>query len=71
MANSLGMTTTAEGVETVEQLDELRRMGCTDVQGYLFSKPLRAADARLLMLRGHETASEGFGYVASPTVSAA
>ena len=49
LANSLGMTTTAEGVETVEQLTELRQQGCTDVQGFLFSKPVPAADARLLL----------------------
>ena len=35
LAVSLGMTTTAEGVETKEQLDILRTEGCTQVQGYL------------------------------------
>jgi EAL domain-containing protein (putative c-di-GMP-specific phosphodiesterase class I) len=48
LANSLGMTTTAEGVETVEQLTELRRQGCTDAQGYLFSRPIPPTEARLL-----------------------
>jgi diguanylate cyclase (GGDEF)-like protein len=51
MAASLGMTTTAEGVETAQQLAELRRQGCTDAQGYLFSKPVPAADARQLLTR--------------------
>ena len=37
---ALGMTTTAEGVETSEQLDCLRKEGCTEVQGFLFSRPL-------------------------------
>ena len=36
----LGMSTTAEGIETEEQLDAVRREGCTEVQGYLFSPPL-------------------------------
>ena len=36
---SLGMTTTAEGVETEEQLALLTAEGCTEVQGYLFSRP--------------------------------
>jgi len=36
---SLGMVTTAEGVETLEQLCHLRGEGCTEVQGYFFSKP--------------------------------
>ncbi len=42
LASSLGMITTAEGVETVEQLDRLRTEGCTQVQGYLFSKAIPA-----------------------------
>jgi EAL domain-containing protein (putative c-di-GMP-specific phosphodiesterase class I) len=37
---ALGMTITAEGVETEEQLEALRREGCTEGQGYLFSRPL-------------------------------
>jgi diguanylate cyclase (GGDEF)-like protein len=36
---TLGMATTAEGVETRDQLDQLRAHGCTEVQGYYFSKP--------------------------------
>jgi EAL domain-containing protein (putative c-di-GMP-specific phosphodiesterase class I) len=39
MSASLGMDTTAEGVETPDQLAKLRHEGCTEVQGYLFSKP--------------------------------
>ena len=38
------MATTAEGVETEQQFDALRGLGCTEMQGYLFSKPLSAAD---------------------------
>ena len=41
---SLGITTTAEGVETVEQLALVRAQGCTEAQGYLFSRPRRACD---------------------------
>jgi diguanylate cyclase (GGDEF)-like protein len=40
LAESLGMKTTAEGVETEMQLDQVRELGCTDVQGYFYSKPL-------------------------------
>ncbi|MDH4234328.1 MAG: EAL domain-containing protein [Gallionella sp.] len=42
MANSLGMQTIAEGVETAGQLEFLREKGCNEVQGYYFSKPLPA-----------------------------
>ena len=45
LAESLGITTTAEGVETAEQLQKLRREGCTEAQGYLFSRPASAEDA--------------------------
>lgn len=41
LGHSLGMTTTAEGVETPEQLESILAGGCTDVQGYLISKPLQ------------------------------
>jgi len=40
MAQSLGIDVVAEGVETVEQLDFLKRHGCRSFQGYLFSRPL-------------------------------
>jgi predicted signal transduction protein with EAL and GGDEF domain len=41
---SLGMITTAEGVETKEQLEILRAEGCTQAQGYLFSRPRPVAE---------------------------
>lgn len=44
LAGELNMSTVAEGVETQQQLEELTRSGCTAVQGYLFSRPLAAAD---------------------------
>jgi diguanylate cyclase (GGDEF)-like protein/PAS domain S-box-containing protein len=44
LGNSLGMTTTAEGVETEEQLNVLREEGCAEMQGYLFSAAKPAAD---------------------------
>jgi len=40
LADSLKMTTTAEGVETREQLDRVRQLGCTHVQGYFYSPPV-------------------------------
>ncbi|MGH6897487.1 MAG: bifunctional diguanylate cyclase/phosphodiesterase [Geminicoccaceae bacterium] len=44
LASSLGMLTCAEGVETNEQLAALRYEGCSEVQGYLFGKPMPAAE---------------------------
>ncbi|RYY18025.1 MAG: EAL domain-containing protein [Alphaproteobacteria bacterium] len=44
LGKSLGMTTVAEGVETMEQMQRIRDEGCTDVQGYLVSKPIPADD---------------------------
>ncbi len=41
---SLGIATTAEGIETAEQLERVRAEGCTEVQGYLFSAPRPASD---------------------------
>jgi predicted signal transduction protein with EAL and GGDEF domain len=42
LSNTLGMETTAEGVETEDQLEKLKAEGCTGFQGFLFSKPLPA-----------------------------
>ncbi|MBX9937357.1 MAG: EAL domain-containing protein, partial [Burkholderiaceae bacterium] len=44
MTGSLGLTVVAEGIEDIEQLDLLRSMGCGYGQGYLFSRPVAAAD---------------------------
>lgn len=44
LAESLGMKTVAEGVETREQLELLRKLGCDAVQGYIVSRPCSATD---------------------------
>ena len=49
LGHSFGMTTTAEGVETQQQLDQMRAEGCTEVQGYFYSKPLPASDVAQLL----------------------
>jgi predicted signal transduction protein with EAL and GGDEF domain len=52
LANSLNMTTTAEGVETEQQAKALRAMGCMEMQGYLFSPPRPGHEiARLFVAR--------------------
>ena len=49
---SLGMATTAEGVETAEQMRRIRAEGCLQVQGYLVSRPVPAAEVGALIARG-------------------
>ncbi|GLS43978.1 GGDEF domain-containing protein [Methylobacterium brachythecii] len=46
---SLGIVTTAEGVETASQLAALQAEGCDEVQGFLFSRPVPAEEARSLI----------------------
>ena len=54
LANGMGMTTTAEGVETTGQLDKIISEGCTEMQGFLFSRPLPAGEIERLFLSGRE-----------------
>jgi diguanylate cyclase (GGDEF)-like protein len=51
LGNALGMSVTAEGVETEEQLRMLRAESCAEVQGYLFSPPVAAEDVVALIAR--------------------
>ncbi|WP_240505824.1 putative bifunctional diguanylate cyclase/phosphodiesterase [Erythrobacter colymbi] len=48
MAKSLQMTTTAEGVETSEEAELIRSLGCDKIQGFYFGRPMTAEDARSL-----------------------
>jgi EAL domain-containing protein (putative c-di-GMP-specific phosphodiesterase class I) len=50
LASGMGMTATAEGVETHAQLAQIVAAGCTEMQGYLFSQPLPAAEIEALFL---------------------
>jgi len=53
LGNNLGMATTAEGVETEEQLEILRAEGCTQAQGFLFSTPRPAAEVPAMLRKLH------------------
>lgn len=52
MAHSLGMTVIAEGVETEGQLEFLRALGCEEIQGFYFSRPLPEKDFAELLRSG-------------------
>lgn len=57
LGKTLGMTTTAEGIETVEQFDIVRAEGCTEIQGYLLSPPKSAKDIEAKLKLGHAFAT--------------
>lgn len=59
LGNSLGMITTAEGVETEEQLRSVREEGYTEIQGFLFSKPKSAEEISRQYFGGHKKAAIG------------
>ncbi len=49
LAEALHMDTTAEGVETLDELELVRLLGCSHIQGYIYYKPMDAADATALV----------------------
>lgn len=51
MAESLEMSTTAEGVETEKELETIRALGCRKIQGYYFGRPMPADEARALFTK--------------------
>jgi diguanylate cyclase (GGDEF)-like protein/PAS domain S-box-containing protein len=58
LGRSLNITTTAEGVETIDQLDWLRAEGCNEVQGFLFSAAKPAAEIERLLHKFGRRASQ-------------
>jgi EAL domain-containing protein (putative c-di-GMP-specific phosphodiesterase class I) len=58
IAADRNMTTTAEGVETTGQRETVRALGCTHMQGYLFSAALPAGEIRIMLGMG-EVTSDG------------
>ena len=57
LAKSFRMTVTAEGVETHEDFCRMRDLGCHNIQGYLFGRPMSFDDATALVARGQERAT--------------
>ena len=62
LGRDLGIRITAEGIETIEQLQMLRRLGCDCGQGYLFGRPMHPDDVPGFLTRWHgEEADQLFG----------
>ena len=59
LIRQLGKKTIAEGVETTEQLDYLREVGCDIVQGYVFDKPLPKAEFEQRLEEGYRSCISG------------
>ncbi len=59
LAEALGMETTAEGVETLDELDLVRMLGCSHVQGYIYERPLTHANATAKLAEGLTAVARG------------
>src|SRR5262249_3113566 len=55
MAKGLGIAATAEGIETKEQLEIVRSEGCTEIQGFLISKPRPAVEIKQMLLSARQS----------------
>ncbi|GAA4762326.1 hypothetical protein GCM10023219_03240 [Stakelama sediminis] len=68
LAETLGMETTAEGLEVQDEIDLIRDLGCSHIQGYVYGKPMRAAEARRRLEAGAVAQPLGFRVSRSPRV---
>ena len=59
LAQRLGMTVIAEGVETAGQLGYLRKLGCDEIQGYLLSRPVPPDELAMLLAKDHALVVDG------------
>ncbi|WP_420145808.1 EAL domain-containing protein [Sphingobium sp.] len=64
LAEALGMDTTAEGAETQDELALIRQLGCSHIQGYIYGRPMPAADV-LAKQRSVGTAASAHGFQSS------
>jgi diguanylate cyclase (GGDEF)-like protein len=59
LAQGLGIQATAEGVETQQQLEAIKAEGCSEMQGFLFSRPLPACDIEAIFLARRRAFDDG------------
>jgi hypothetical protein len=64
LAEALGMETTAEGAETLDELALIRSLGCSHVQGYVYGRPA-SAEATITLLQDREGYAKAEGHKAS------
>ncbi|HYI47544.1 MAG TPA: EAL domain-containing protein [Allosphingosinicella sp.] len=69
LAQSLKMDTTAEGVETHDDLKLIRELGCSQIQGYIFGKPMEAEEARALACSVEAVGAHGYENTRLPRYS--
>jgi predicted signal transduction protein with EAL and GGDEF domain len=60
LAQALGLKVVAEGVENERQRDILREIGCDELQGFLFARPMRARSLLIWAMDDRQTESESF-----------
>jgi diguanylate cyclase (GGDEF)-like protein len=65
LAESLGMDTVAEGVETHDDLELMRNLGVSEIQGYIFGQPV-ALDEAVVLAQGKVIATDGSLFVRDP-----
>ena len=67
LANTLYMETTAEGVEHQDEVELIRELGCSHIQGYVYGKPARCEEVvRQLQAAGGQATAQGFKVSRSP-----
>jgi diguanylate cyclase (GGDEF)-like protein len=66
LAESLRMETTAEGAETHDELNLIRQLGCSQVQGYIFGKPAPAEDALRIASEASKAIPDGHQFSRAP-----
>ncbi|MES3151224.1 EAL domain-containing protein [Sphingomonas faeni] len=67
LADTLGMETTAEGVEIQDEIDLVRELGCSHIQGYVYGRPVRADEAlRQLGVEDGVATASGFKVSRAP-----
>ncbi len=65
LAEALGMDTTAEGAETQDELDLIRQLGCSHIQGYIYGRPVLAVDIAARLSGAMTTTAQPQGFQSS------